>query len=104
MEPAGSAIVEAGNRRQGIEALSARGFCMVQCDRHMPVMSGTDRIAKIRKNAEWADLPIFIVSADNSSMPRPRAEASGATGWFKKPVSRDRLLAAMGRALSGTAA
>ncbi|MEL6503095.1 MAG: ATP-binding protein [Pseudomonadota bacterium] len=87
----------------GGEALTAleRGeFDLVLLDLHMPVMDGLETLKALRQR-EWdrglAQMPVFMLSADNHPSARREAEITGATDFLLKPLDfdavRDRLQA-----------
>ncbi len=54
----------------------------------------------LRRMGEAGDIPIIIISADNSKKARQQALAAGAVAFFPKPIDRFALLAAI-RAVFG---
>ena len=59
-------------------------------DLMMPVMDGITFRQEQRKNPEWADIPVLVLSADRSS--RDKAQAMGARGYLQKPFDIDQFL------------
>ena len=59
-------------------------------DLMMPVMDGIAFRQEQRKNPDWADIPILVLSADRTS--RDKAEAMGARGYLQKPFDIDQFL------------
>jgi CheY-like chemotaxis protein len=49
----------------------------------------------LRRMGEAADIPIIIISADNSKKNRQQAQKAGAAGYFTKPIDRLALLASI---------
>ena len=59
----------------------------VLLDLNLTGFSGLDILAAIRASADWADLPVLIVSADSRPATRQRAIELGMTGFVTKPFS-----------------
>jgi len=62
-------------------------------DVQLPRTTGFDLVRQVRANAEWADLPIILFSADASPDARERATIAGADGFLAKPVAPTELRA-----------
>jgi signal transduction histidine kinase/HAMP domain-containing protein/ActR/RegA family two-component response regulator len=90
----GLPVVYALNGREGIEMLGRNpDVSLVLMDRMMPVMDGYEAIREIRRDPEYADLPIVVLSAKAIPGEREKALASGANEYLQKPVvDVDRLL------------
>lgn len=58
---------------------------IVFCDLRMPVLSGTELLARVRADAALASLPFVLVSAANDAETISEADALGANGYVVKP-------------------
>jgi two-component system cell cycle response regulator len=58
----------------------------------------------LRRMGEAGDIPIIIISGDKSAKDRKNALATGAVGFFTKPIDRIALLAAIRATLGEDAA
>ena len=67
--------------------------CLVLLDLMMPVMSGAEFLAVLRKDEVLSTLPVVVVSA----WPKEAAKVRDAQGFVKKPVDLDALLRLMGQ-------
>jgi len=67
----------------------------VLMDIMMPGLDGYATTAAIRQRAEFADLPIVMVTAKAMKGDRAKAIASGASEYVTKPVDVDRLIGLM---------
>ncbi len=96
LEGEGYSVVVAGNGAEGIDCLreSNRAPALIILDLMMPVMDGAAFREEQQKHAEWADIPVIVVSAARSS--RSKAESMGARGYLQKPFAIDLLLHLVG--------
>lgn len=58
---------------------------IVFCDLRMPILSGTDLLARVRADAALARLPFVLVSAANDKQTIDEAGALGSDGYVLKP-------------------
>ena len=99
LEGAGIETMVAGNGQEAVDLWSAGAFDAVLMDIQMPVMDGLTAVRTIRAAEAARDLaatPIIMVSAN--AMPEHIATSlqAGANGHVAKPVTADRLFAALG--------
>ena len=77
--------------RSGEEALRFLSGCtdrfpdLILLDIHMPGMDGFDTLAQVRKNSEFAELPIVFLTADENSEAEVRGLDAGALDFIRKP-------------------
>jgi two-component system chemotaxis response regulator CheY len=75
---------QAGNGREGLEALEKHWIDIVFADINMPEMNGEEMIEAIRRNPIWADLPIVAVSTEGSETRIEHLKSLGAR-FIHKP-------------------
>lgn len=92
-------VVEAENGREGLWRAQERTVDLVISDVHMPVMTGLVMIQELRKSAEYATTPIFILSSDPARIEEGRK--AGASAWMLKPLRPDEMWKAVQKALLG---
>ncbi len=68
---------------------------LILLDLHLPDMPGEQVLAAVRGDAQLAEIPVVIVSADASPVQAKRLLAAGANGYLTKPFDIDQLLAAV---------
>jgi len=83
-------VHEAADGREGLEALDRHWIDLVLVDINMPVMNGEEMIAAVRARAEWADLPIIVVSTEGSRTRIDRLQRQGSR-FIHKPFSPERV-------------
>lgn len=87
-------LVIADNGQMALEKLKeSGGIELVIMDVMMPVMDGYQAMREIRRNPDWADLPIIALTARAMPEDVERCMAAGANDYMTKPVDIDRLLA-----------
>jgi signal transduction histidine kinase/DNA-binding response OmpR family regulator len=85
-------VISAFDGQEGLaKALAARP-AMIVADLLMPVMSGIEMIAEIRKRPELADTPILVVSAKADDDLKVELLDDGAQDFITKPFSEKELL------------
>jgi len=97
--------------REGYEALGAEGGeeallrarrdrpDLILMDLTMPVMGGGEALRRLRSDPATSDIPV-IITTGAAGEPAPE----GAAAMLIKPIAREALLEAVGRALEGAAA
>jgi len=79
-------VNQAANGREGLDALDAHWIDLVFADINMPVMDGEEMINEIRKQPEWEELPIVVVSTEGSATRIERLQQKGAS-FVHKPFT-----------------
>lgn len=76
---------------QKIQAAQFEGkpYGMVFCDWNMPNMTGIEVLEAVRKNPNYAKLPIIMVTAEAEQKQVVQALRTGATDYIVKPIAPD---------------
>lgn len=99
-------IVEAENGRLGVEAYQAQRFDLVLMDVQMPEMDGFSATTAIRELEQAQSLlrvPVIALTAHAMQGDRERCLAAGMDDFVSKPVRREALRLAIGRAMAPAA-
>jgi two-component system chemotaxis response regulator CheY len=89
----GADVVEAEHGEHALEVMRADPTIeLVLVDWNMPVMDGFTLIKSIRRERQWAMLPIMMVSAEVDQRQIARAVMAGADEYVMKPFDRETLL------------
>ena len=81
----------------GIEKLPQVAPDVVITDINMPRMDGLGVIEAIRAAAQYAGLPILVLTTESAQELKERARNSGATGWIVKPFDDTKLIGTIRR-------
>lgn len=82
----------------GFEALAVLGEasespCAILLDLRMPGMNGWELADRLHETTRWQSVPIVVVAAHY--LVADEARRIGASSWLQKPVTLDRLVAAV---------
>ena len=84
LEASGFEVVTAQNYPQGLEKLDATSPDLVIIDEMLPVVNGWEACSRLR---EISDIPIILLSADQSGQAVARAINRGVDTYIFKPFS-----------------
>src|SRR4051812_7004066 len=83
LEDEGYKVNTAVNGRDGLDALSKMPPpCLILLDMMMPVMSGYEFLAHLRRQEHLAPIPVIVVSA----WPTDKETTKATQGFVRKPV------------------
>jgi two-component system chemotaxis response regulator CheY len=82
---AGHDLVEAGNGREGLDAVAGHSPDLVLSDWNMPEMNGIDMLTALR--AAGHTVPLGFVTSEGTPEMVTRAEAAGALFVITKPFT-----------------
>jgi len=91
----GFEAVEAGNGIEAFAALQKEQIDAILLDIVMPIMNGIDFLKEIKTRPEYMNLPIIILTTDDSK--KNEVIALGANDIIIKPVSPVTLLDTIGK-------
>jgi len=93
LEPRGAKIEIARNGREALEHLRRHpDVALVLMDVMMPVMDGLEATREIRKQPQFAKLPIIALTAKAMIDDREKCLEAGANDYIAKPLDVDKLL------------
>lgn len=94
--------VEAVTTASGFEALKLlprQRFDLIITDINMPDINGLELINFVKKNPNYRDVPLIIVTTEGREQDRARGMALGAAGYLVKPFQPEELEALLRRFL-----
>ena len=93
------------NGQEALDALQREPFDVVLMDEQMPVMSGLEAVARIRKSEELTGrhVPIVALTANATEEDRERCLAAGVDGYVAKPIQEEELFTAIANLCTGSA-
>lgn len=83
---AGLLVDIAENGQVAVERVCLAEYDLVLMDIQMPVMDGLTATAQIRKNRDWATLPIVAMTANAMQQDRAASLAAGMNDHIAKPI------------------
>jgi signal transduction histidine kinase/CheY-like chemotaxis protein/CHASE3 domain sensor protein len=93
LEPRGAKIEIARNGREALEHLRQHpDVALVLMDVMMPVMDGLEATRELRKQPQFAKLPIIALTAKAMIDDREKCLEAGANDYIAKPLDVDKLL------------
>ena len=90
LQPLGFETVEASDGRQALDVLETDTSVDLACvDWNMPVMNGLEFVSAVRRQREWRDLTLMMVTTESEHGQIVRALAAGAHEYVIKPFTPD---------------
>ena len=91
---AGFMVVEATDGSDALAQLSAGTKpALIVLDVNMPKMGGIEFLQSLRKQSEFAAVPIVMLTTEGQPQLMQQAKALGAKGWIVKPFRPEMLIA-----------
>jgi CheY-like chemotaxis protein len=85
-------LISAMQGMLGLELATRHRPDVILLDLHLPDMSGTDVLARLKGDARTASIPVIILSADATKSQVDRLLVAGASDYLTKPLDVDRFL------------
>lgn len=92
LKSGGFEVVEASNGYEAMEKLLESQFDLVVTDVNMPKMDGYSLCEAIRKESQYAETPIIIISTESEAEDKLRGFKAGANVYVIKPVKSEELI------------
>lgn len=100
LEREGFEVTHSPDGRDALNRLSTtEPVDLVVLDLMLPYLSGYQVLIEARKNPDWAEVPIVVVTARTLEMDAVRALETGANDFVRKPFQPKELLARIRRAI-----
>lgn len=100
LEAAGYTVIEAGNGQEALEQVRADRPDLLLLDIQMPKHDGFQVLAELRRDPQFASLPVIALTAFAMRGDRERALEAGFDGYLTKPIDFVALRAEISRHLS----
>ncbi len=91
-----SSVFEASNGMEGFKIILNDPIDLILCDLGMPGIDGHQFLTMLHEKAEFADIPIIVLTSDKGVETKMRALNAGASDYLIKPFSDDELIARVG--------
>jgi two-component system, chemotaxis family, chemotaxis protein CheY len=84
-------IHEAGDGEEALKLLESNKVDLVLTDINMPKMDGLALLAALKHSAEWADVPVVMITTEGGETKVAEAVKLGAAGYVRKPFTADQI-------------
>lgn len=99
----GYAVVTAENGKAALDILNqGETFDLILTDMNMPVMDGIEFTRLARKQPEFRDTPIIMISTESEMSQIELAKEAGVDGFLNKPFTQDKLSETIKKAIGAT--
>jgi CheY-like chemotaxis protein len=99
LEKDGYIIIEAADGLEAIQKVHAEKPALILLDLQLPVRSGYEVLNELRRDPQFAALPIIALTASAMQGDQEKALAAGFTAYLTKPVALRHLRAEIKRIL-----
>lgn len=96
LQQAGCTVILADDGFDALAKISDHQPDVVFCDILMPRLDGYQTCSLIKKNAQFADTPVVMLSSKDGLFDRARGRMVGSDEYLTKPFTRESLLQAVG--------
>lgn len=87
-----SKIVEASDGVDALKKLSEGKFHLIIADINMPMMDGLKLLSIIRKDPQYNNVPVIIVTTEGAEADRDKGMKLGANAYLPKPIQTNDLV------------
>lgn len=95
LEGVGYSVKTATNGQAALEALSESQPDLILSDTSMPVMDGFELLEAVRQDSGRADVPFLFLTPADAQVEISNGMVFGADGYVLKPITKQKLLAAI---------
>jgi len=88
----GAEVTEAADGVEGLKRINSQQFDLIITDINMPVMDGLKLISLVRKDVNYRNIPIMIITTEGGAEDRERALSLGADAYITKPIQAGQVL------------
>ncbi len=101
----GYPLVHAYDGREALERLTEhKDVDLVLLDINMPKMNGLEFLTAMKGNADFAKIPVVIITTEGTDDDTQRGLQAGASAYVRKPFRNEELLGVINRLTSGSPA
>jgi two-component system chemotaxis response regulator CheY len=84
-------IHEAGDGEEALKLLGSNKVDLILTDINMPKMDGLELLAALKRSAEWAKVPVVMITTEGGETKVAEAVKLGAAGYVRKPFTADQI-------------
>jgi len=87
-----SNVVEATDGVDALRKLSGEEFNLIIVDINMPLMDGLKLLSILRREPNYKQIPVVIVTTEGAELDREKGLKMGANAYLSKPIQTNQLL------------
>jgi len=87
-----SRVVEATDGVDALKKLAEDKFNLIIADINMPLMDGLKLLSLVRKDPNYQQTPVIIVTTEGAEVDREKGLKLGANAYLSKPIQTSELL------------
>jgi two-component system chemotaxis response regulator CheY len=95
LNPKGFQAIQAEDGLDALEVLKQEPVDAIVLDINMPRMNGLELLQKLKAEAEYAHIPVVMLSTEDQEEDKQRAFALGAARFIVKPFTPPHLVAVL---------
>ncbi|HLI86255.1 MAG TPA: response regulator [Bryobacteraceae bacterium] len=84
-------IHEAGDGEEALALLQSNKVDLILTDINMPKMDGLGLLAALKRSADWASVPVVMITTEGGETKVAEAVKLGASGYVRKPFTADQI-------------
>ena len=84
-------VVEGGSGLEALKMIPQGKFDLIITDINMPDINGLELVSFVKKNPQYSEVPLIIVTTEGRDTDRDKALALGAEEYLVKPFNPDEL-------------
>ncbi|MCC6588277.1 MAG: response regulator [Bryobacterales bacterium] len=84
-------VFEAGDGIEALAALKQHGVGLVLSDINMPNMDGLELLGMIRRNPDWKQVHVVMITTEGAERKVLEAIRLGASGYVRKPFTPEQI-------------
>lgn len=93
LESIGFEVIDAADGAEALEKLKTAGkLDLALVDWNMPVMNGFEFVVEVRKNKQYDDLPMMMVTTETEMAQVVKALEAGANEYVMKPFTKEMIV------------
>jgi two-component system, chemotaxis family, chemotaxis protein CheY len=101
LESAGHEVIEGCDGVDGIAKANANlDIQLLISDVNMPEMDGVTMVKHIKQQAEFAKLPVFMLTTESSPELKVSGKEAGVMLWVIKPFNKEKIVGAIQKVLA----
>lgn len=95
IEPLGHQLTQVATGEEALQAIDGHRFDLILLDIGLPGLDGWEVLRKVRGRAEWATIPVVVVTAHGDQADEDLAMQLGANAFISKPFRPNILVEAV---------